>query len=374
MRWWFGGGGDDAKSLEKEITVLADKISEHETRLSRLQADDRQIRGALTLYGLLIWILYVGIWTLLFARDKDDLGVYFKRGLPVLLGPVVIFSLRWLQSSYYRSRIESHSTSLTALKKQQKEKIETFKQKTDFYSTKSLIERYEGGESSSPSTPSRTPAKAPASTKSTPRGTPQNLALQQPNMGKVNTPLKQSLSRAASMRSLEGTIPTPPHLSGAKQRPAQVQPQTAIAPTTVTSAPDQPTLPYERHWYDRVLDVLVGEDESQPSSRFQLEKKIRERDEKIHQLELEIIKLGGARLSESDSQSPSPTVDQHASQVKNEEREELDDEAREDNNAESSGSNEPKSTTDVVKSATTPETVIKPKEKTKSVRSRARPK
>ena len=276
------------------MTDLATKIAKYEVDLSRYRSDSRRIRGAVTLYGVLAFVAYTAVWALFFARDRSDGRLWLERAVPVVAIPVVVQLVRSALDLFWGRRIDGAESALQSLKVQQRDKVEQFKDKTDFYTTKSLIERYESTQSTpgaksvgeKPGTESAgskrgTPSRAQVTPQVTPQGTPQ---------------------RRVNDRSLEGTTPTPQHLSG-------------VVPRVTVPHPIEQPPPPQRIWVDRVLDVIVGEDESQPSSRFQLERKIRERDEQIHKMELELIRLRSAIPSKSGApQSDAGGGTQHEAQ------------------------------------------------------------
>lgn len=285
----------DVKSLEKSLEVLASKINKHEALLSKLRANSRRFKGAVTLYGILFYAIYLAIWALFLARKYTDRRKWIFETLPVLIGPFLLYIIRNAISSYYERRIFNEEATLDTLRSQQKEKIEDFKNKTGFYTTKNLIERYSTSENtSSPRVASGSAANSPAVSKqSTPNSTQQRQVKQQVPQQAMSSTRLQSQSQITPQRpipqSLLGTVPTPASLSGTPTRAMQQEPQ-----RTAEFAPNADALPTEhrdRHWYDRMLDVIVGEDEGSDHSRYKLEKKVREREERIAGLELELLKL-----------------------------------------------------------------------------------
>ena len=102
--------------------------------------------------------------------------------------------------------VQLSERNLVTLRKTQREKIEEIKKKTNYYSTRTLIERYDQG-APAPETPlrRRVPTQGPPGT---PFATPQQRAAPTPQPPKLVTPqtpaqisanLQQQLSRTCSL-------------------------------------------------------------------------------------------------------------------------------------------------------------------------------
>ena len=90
--------------------------------------------------------------------------------------------------------------ALVKLRKQQQDKIEEVKQKTNYYSMRNLIERYEGGPGPTPpETPAslrrRVPPQVPQPVPQTPQRNLQVAPPQTPALGTMSPGLQQQLSR-----------------------------------------------------------------------------------------------------------------------------------------------------------------------------------
>lgn len=285
----------DVKSIEKNLELIASKITKHEASLSKLRANGRRLKGAVTLYGVLFYAIYATVWALFLAKHTENKRKWLLETLPVVGWPIGLYVIRNGISTYYEKRISSEESTLASLQLQQKEKIEEFKTKTGFYTTKSLIDRYSAPDtSSSPRAANNSASSSPiANKKQSPVSLQQEQRLQQQQMR--SSPRLQTQSQITPQRnipqSLLGTVPTPASLSGTPaKRQAQGPPFTAEFAPNADALPPQESQ-RDRHWYDRMLDVIVGEDEGSDHSRYKLEQKIREREERIAGLELELLKL-----------------------------------------------------------------------------------
>ena len=134
------------------------------------------------------------------------------------------------------------------LRKQQREQIEEIKKKTNYYSTRNLLDRYDES-ASSPGTPSQRRQPVPQ--------TPVQVPQRQPN---------QKQGQAKSQKA-----PTPP----IKQTPfARAFSSFRLIGETNASAamPATPQPPPRKQWYDKLADVILGDDDAagSPSSRYAL--------------------------------------------------------------------------------------------------------
>lgn len=136
--------------------------------------------------------------------------------------------------------------TLVTLRKQQREKIEEIKKKTNYYTTRNLLDRYDES-ASSPGTPQR-----------------RQVVPQTP----VQAPRRQSNQKQGQLKPLS----TPPPTS-----------QTSFARTFANlgllqsvdkflAMPVTPQPPPRKQWYDKLADAILGDDDAtgSPSSRYAL--------------------------------------------------------------------------------------------------------
>ncbi|TFY80020.1 hypothetical protein EWM64_g3993 [Hericium alpestre] len=220
---WFSK--KEPEDFETVLSSLALDIQGRQTRLSEIRLRERRTSLAVTLYSFALWALYFSLWyTGLLPHMYGRLARNF-RTVPVFLGPIAILFGRRIVQLWYARKGDAEEKVLKKLYKEQRDKIEEIKKKTNYYTTRSLLERYDEapaaesplrrrvvtGPAQIPSTPQR-----PGPQNRPPPGTPQNIA--------------QS--------------PIPPRL------------QTQLAPT-----PQQPLQPPRKQWYDKLADAILGEDE-----------------------------------------------------------------------------------------------------------------
>ncbi|THH00121.1 hypothetical protein EW026_g2374 [Hermanssonia centrifuga] len=148
---------------------------------------------------------------------------------PVFAGPIVILFIRRIVQIWYTRIGDTEEKHLVTLRKQQREKIEEIKKKTNYYTTRTLIERYDDG--TGPETPlrKRTPAQVVSGAPATPQRASQPLP---PRLVTPHTPAQIS----ANLQQ---------HLSPSPQRPLP---------------------PPRKQWYDKLADAILGDDDASVSA------------------------------------------------------------------------------------------------------------
>lgn len=141
--------------------------------------------------------------------------------------------------------LDCSEKTLRELLKQQRVKVEEIKKKTNYYTTRNLIERYDEGSASNTNSPLR--------------------QRQMPSQLQPSTPQRQPQQQHQPQ----------PQLQPQSQRPNQQTPVIPAGLQNHLSASPFPTPapPPRKQWYDKLADALLGDDE-QPAgasaSRFAL--------------------------------------------------------------------------------------------------------
>lgn len=192
-----------------------------------------------------------------------------------------IYVTRTTVTAYYNYRIETLSSRLTEQQAERAKTIKELKEATKYDRTQELLEKYGGVEARprSRGDDDRGDAededahgKRPHQTM---RGHP-GAGMQ----GRTNLPppptaniQRRSLSPAAgSPQSGSGTAH--PHQHGGVVSPNAIPVTEEFAPNAFSHTPPQARTQYDgvsgHHWYDRVLDLLLGEDETAAKNRIVL--------------------------------------------------------------------------------------------------------
>lgn len=184
-----------------------------------------------------------------------------------------IYGVRTVSSKIFEYRITRIQRRLDDYHKQREETIEKLKIATKYNSTQQLLEKY-GGEP-----PKSSPAPKGDIEKRTPAQQPQHVArtgLPPPPTANIRPPP----SASQPLNNLPSPQPSSPPAVG--QGSPQIPQQPLFAPSLPPQVPtDQASFApnafsqngdsiEQPHWYDRLLDVLLGEDETQARNRMVL--------------------------------------------------------------------------------------------------------
>ncbi|KAG5922147.1 hypothetical protein E4U42_005577 [Claviceps africana] len=261
--WPWRADSSSPASFEKTLSTLSAKITDAQARLDRLRTSSRRAKVLWTLYLGFAYLVYAIV--LLLVVGYKSLGVYEWAGM--IGGPLLIYLIRAITSAYFTYRIDTTSTRLKAHQDERTKTIQKLKDATKYDSTLELIEKY-GGENKQQ--PNKGGGDAPNQTAT----------------GKATTAKKGGAPRASGRTNL------PPPATANIVRPDSPAARPAVkdgedqqstgaefAPNAYADAPPAPPAPRihpqqyvapETHWYDRIFDVLLGEDETAARNRYAL--------------------------------------------------------------------------------------------------------
>jgi hypothetical protein len=185
-----------------------------------------------------------------------------------------IYGIRYALTSYFDYRIRNTDNFLKKLNKERDATIERLKEATKYNSTQQLLEKYGASPKQKEQAPVPNQKKQQGPQKS---GQPQGprTGMAPPPTANIQRPQGQpqpvTPQRAPSnMSSSQGPSPPqqlpPPDAPGAEFAPNAFG--SVDLPKQFSAAP--PTTFTQTHWYDRILDALLGEDETQPKNRLAL--------------------------------------------------------------------------------------------------------
>jgi len=183
-----------------------------------------------------------------------------------------LYVVRYILTSWYNYRISNASDSLESLHKERDSTIEKLKLATKYNSTQQLLEKYGGAKPASK--PKQADSK-PQSPKNQSRRTSDRTSIAPPPT--ANIPRRQSAMNPEN--HLEASHPPQNHdvndfsLAPPKNRTtptvvdsAEFAPNAFDSPTQFAPAP----ISTEPKWYDRLVNALLGEDETRPDRRLAL--------------------------------------------------------------------------------------------------------
>ena len=192
-----------------------------------------------------------------------------------------IYLVRLSLTTYYDYRVSGLQAHVNVLQKQRDTTISKLKAATRYDSTQQLLEKY-GGAPMKPKTgiSNRKPSSADDKPK---RGKGEKTSFIPPPTANIpgrNIPVSMPNTPQRSTPATPG--PVPPFTAAAVSAPWQrVEPASpissneefapnAFSPNEFSAPPHYAQAGQEHKWYDRFLDVLLGEDESHPKNRLAL--------------------------------------------------------------------------------------------------------
>ncbi|ODA84216.1 hypothetical protein RJ55_02734 [Drechmeria coniospora] len=260
--WPWKGNTSSTASFERTLSTLAVRIASSQTRLDGLRSSLRRAKVLSTLYLAFTYTVYAIV--LLLAVGYRNLGAYEWTGL--VGGPVLIYLIRTLTTAYYNFRIESTTARLKEYQEERAKTIQELKDATRYDSTLQLIEKY-GGEGKA-----KNAAQGPQDGQRTKghgaqaKGTAKRTTMPPPPTANIQRP-------AAAPGTPDGPpprgSPCPPRIDDGPPPGAEFAPN-ADASYAIPQLAAPPGGEAETHWYDRIFDALLGEDETARKNRIAL--------------------------------------------------------------------------------------------------------
>ncbi|KAF2191400.1 hypothetical protein K469DRAFT_736143 [Zopfia rhizophila CBS 207.26] len=268
---WPWKSSEDAASFEKTLSTLTIKISKATAKNDTLRQKSRRVRVMWTLYAGFAYILAALILILVIGwRNWGPTEISAIAG-----GPVLIYLVRTSLTTYYDYRISKTQSYLENLNKERDATIERLKTATKYNSTQQLLEKYGSSPKAKESSPSASRRKSQGPQKSAQPQSPRtNIAppptanIPRPEPGPVSpsTPQRPPSAATSPQEPIPVQVPPSPDTPGAEFAP------NAFGPAELTRQYSSSTAATftQSHWYDRILDALLGEDETQPKNRLAL--------------------------------------------------------------------------------------------------------
>lgn len=294
--WPWKAADASPASFEKALSALATKIATTQAKLDHTRSTSRRVRVLCTLYLTFGYLVYAIV--LVLVVGYRNMGAIEWSG--VAGGPVIIYTARAALAAYYNFRIDSLSSRLKDQQTERGKTIQKLKDATKYDSTLQLLEKYggseakpgkgKGGERNEQGGKNKTgPAQTaqgqgrigdangaadplaahrtrlpPPPTANIQRGGPQTPASKQgsPLASKANSPSNNNLDLSAEFA---------PNAFGANEDFSALPPRIASGQyVTGPAATSGGGLLGESHWYDRILDLLMGDDETAARNRLVL--------------------------------------------------------------------------------------------------------
>jgi endoplasmic reticulum junction formation protein lunapark len=194
-----------------------------------------------------------------------------------------IYAIRALIAAFYSFRIDSLETGLKGFQAERTTTIQKLKDATKYDSTLELIQKYGGAEARAAKDKDKG-GEAKMGRKgiggegdaneAQVRRTPGRTGLPPPPT--ANIPRRDPMSGPGTPQQHQAVHSRLPPDGASPQTPSLVPASEEFAPNAFAPAPPAPHVaghydePQTSHWYDRVLDLLLGEDETAPKNRIVL--------------------------------------------------------------------------------------------------------
>lgn len=270
--WPFGGDDNSAASFEKALSQLSTKINKASAQNDNLRQHQRRFKALWTLYSTFAYILVAAILTLVTGYQTWSSVEYSA----VAGSPVVIFGVRTALDAYYNYRLSNSQAYLNDLYQQREKTIKKLKEATKYDSTQQLLDKYGG-------TPARKRASSPQPPKKSKADRPSNSRQSMPAPGSRTGFMPPPTANIQGPPPVGGPMPPPGPMQGRTSEtfdrmPPPPRPDAEFAPNAFPMPPSRPptirqqSTQYDEgpKWYDRILDVVLGEDETQAKNRIAL--------------------------------------------------------------------------------------------------------
>ncbi|KAI1091406.1 hypothetical protein F5B19DRAFT_483942 [Rostrohypoxylon terebratum] len=271
--WPWKGHDSSPSSFEKTLSTLSDKIAKTTANLDKARSNSRRIKILWTLYLTFAYLVYAIVLTLVVGWQ--NLGPWEFTGMAG--GPVVIYLVRTFTNAYFSFRIDSLESRLKDHQAERAKTIQRLKDATKYDSTLELLEKY-GGTGEKPNQP-----------KKQGEGEDQGKGQQRKtsgtsNAGSVPPSARINIPPPPTANIQRPPLPHAPVLGAMPPRqdpsfmprprtPLDQQPTEEFAPNAgplPTSYAQYEMSPGPPRWYDRIMDLMLGEDETASKNRIVL--------------------------------------------------------------------------------------------------------
>ncbi|KAL2206142.1 hypothetical protein CC79DRAFT_1322638 [Sarocladium strictum] len=274
---WLPWRGDTSStaSFEKTLSTLSVKIADSQARLEKARASSRRVKVLVTLYLGFAYLVYSIVVFLVIGAN--ELGQLEWAG--VITGPFLVFGIRKTLSAIFNYRMETLSTRLNEQQKERAKTIQKLKDATKYDSTLELIEKYGGSDGKSRTKGHEDEDNAGTDGDKAKKQRHSNVG---PMPGRTTMPPPPTANIQRHDPSTPGSTlqQSPRALGHDPMEPTAEFAPNAGAPSSERRMPSDhiqdrgfnpaPATYESGHWYDRIFDVLLGEDETAPKNRIAL--------------------------------------------------------------------------------------------------------
>ncbi|KAH7029544.1 uncharacterized protein B0I36DRAFT_364072 [Microdochium trichocladiopsis] len=269
--WPFKGEDSSPASFEKALSALSTKITESQASLDAVRSNSRRVRVLYTLYLSFAYLVYAIL--LMLVVGWQNLGALEWTGMAG--GPVAIYLVRTLTNAYFTHRIDTLETRLKDQQAERAKTIEKLKAATKYDSTLELLEKYGGGEKRPKAGRQSTGNPDDHTSGTKVKGGPRHSLPAPGARTGMAPPPTANIQRPASAGAPSATPQQQPRPaqgppSGQQPNTAEFAPNAGPVPGSQFASNQYDLNPGPPRWYDRVMDLMLGEDETAPKNRIVL--------------------------------------------------------------------------------------------------------
>ncbi|KAI3317376.1 hypothetical protein HD806DRAFT_371877 [Xylariaceae sp. AK1471] len=270
--WPWKGDDSSPAVFEKTLSTLSTKITNTQAQLERVRNNSRRIKLLWTLYLAFAYLVYAIVLTLVVGWQ--NLGPWEWTGMAG--GPVLIYVVRTVANSYYSFRLDTLETRLKDRQAERAKTIQKLKDATRYDSTLELLEKYGGSSEKRSKVKKLKEVNEGTSTQDNDGSRKKHRqSIDSSHLtGRTHLPppptanIQRPSTASGIPPNRQGQLSTPRRQDQSSPQP---QPIEEFAPN---AGPPPPTYnQYEMgppRWYDRILEVMLGEDETAPKNRVVL--------------------------------------------------------------------------------------------------------
>ncbi|KAL8761034.1 MAG: hypothetical protein Q9184_002800 [Pyrenodesmia sp. 2 TL-2023] len=275
--WPWKGDDNSPASFEKALSALSNKITKTNSKLDSLRQTSRRFSALWTLYTSFVYLLCTIVLVLVVGWGKWGVAEY----VGVIGGPIVFGqSLPKLAiTTLYGLRIAKVQSQSDDLQKQRDATIEKLKAATRYNMTQELLKKYGGTPPSSEKSNDDHTPKSGSKQKDSPTSRQGRTGFVPPPTANIpgrhvpvslpNTP-QQAIPRSRDRQGQDGRLSAAAAVAPWQSSPPQISPSAEFAPNAFFSAPQYAQQGEGSRWYDRLMDLVLGEDETLPRNRLAL--------------------------------------------------------------------------------------------------------
>ncbi|MCO5571477.1 hypothetical protein L7F22_025217 [Adiantum nelumboides] len=131
------------EDFERKLQNLSKEEAAVHTRMKRRSQTWRKLAQGVILYSVIMELLILGLAVISTRAPELSWQMRAIRVLPVFVFPVAAIMLYTLSAKYYRMRERKDQKTLDRLREERQAKINELKERTNYYLTQQLIQKYD---------------------------------------------------------------------------------------------------------------------------------------------------------------------------------------------------------------------------------------